>query len=464
MMSTQSQAQRSPRSSLEKVLGLVTEVRPGEAGIALLMTLNVFFLLTAYYVIKPVREALILAMASGAEYKSYMSAAIAVGLLFAVPLYSRIARSSDKQRLVFRVTLFFASHLIIFYWLGSIPWVEPYLGLLFYLWVGIFNMMVVAQFWAFANDIYSEEQGKRLFPLIGLGASVGAALGSKVAALLAKPMGTLPMLLVSSGLLVGVALLFHLIGVQRRHLSARGPSEATIPVGRSATAAKKTTLSSQATVGAFGMVFRYRYLTLLAAFSWVFTLVNTNGEYLLSRLIKDAAELAVENGAAESVRSVVGSLYGDLYFYVNIGGVLLQMLVVSRLIRHAGISKAFYILPAIALLGTSAFLLFPVFAVLRVSKTFENATDYSLNNTIRNLLWLPTTQEMKYQAKQAVDTFFVRMGDVASAGVVLFVASWCGGSLRAVALFNGVLILAWLGIGRGLFREQRKLNDSKVGV
>ena len=141
-------------SAFERALGVVTRVEAGEGVSALLLTLNVFILMTAYSAIKPVREGLILALASGAEYKSYMGAASAIALLVAVPAYARFADKVPRNRLIVGSTLFFASNLVLF-WLGSaVPAVRARLGLAFYLWVGVFNMRVIAQFWSFANDVY----------------------------------------------------------------------------------------------------------------------------------------------------------------------------------------------------------------------------------------------------------------------------------------------------------------------
>jgi ATP:ADP antiporter, AAA family len=91
---------------------------------------------------------------------------------------------------------------------------------------------------------------------------------------------------------------------------------------------------------------------------------------------------------------------------------------VSRVVKHLGLGVAFFMLPAIALGSSLAVAIAPLLQVLRVGKVLENGTDYSFNNTVRHMLWLPTTQEMKYKAKQAVDSFFVRMGDVSSALLV----------------------------------------------
>ena len=281
------------RSGLERVLGIVTEVRGGEGPTALYLTLNVFLLLTAYYVIKPVREGLILAMKSGAEYKSYLSAAIAIALLGAVPAYARVASRLPKNRLVVGVTLFFASHLVVFWILSKIPAAEVNLGLVFFVWVGIFNMMVVAQFWAFANDLYTQEQGKRLFALVGIGASIGAALGSYVTGFLQETagLGVYELLLVSAVILLGCAALTQLAYARER--GAR--TEA------SASTSEKEDAKPKEKEGAFALVFRHKYLLYIALFSLVFTWVNTNGEYMLSVLVKakakEAAALAGVVGA-----------------------------------------------------------------------------------------------------------------------------------------------------------------------
>lgn len=163
-------------SLLDRALRPFTDVRAGEGPTALLLALNVFLLLMAYYFIKPIREALILGE-SGAEVKSYASAVQAVLLLGAVPLYARLAGRLPRRTLINRVTVFFAGCLVVFFLLGTagVP-----LGIPFYLWVGIFNLMIVAQFWAFANDVYTNDEGERLFPLVQFGASVGAVLGSVV--------------------------------------------------------------------------------------------------------------------------------------------------------------------------------------------------------------------------------------------------------------------------------------------
>ncbi|MCB1161817.1 hypothetical protein KDL67_03940, partial [bacterium] len=157
------------RSALDRFLGLFAEVRAGEGLSALLLAVNVFLLLTSYYIMKPVREALILTAPGGAELKSYMSAGQTLLLLLFVPAYARLASRLPRRRLLNGVTLFFAACLVAFWLLGTSTALP--LGVPFFLWIGIFSVSLVAQFWSFANDLYTPEQGKRLFAILGFGAS-----------------------------------------------------------------------------------------------------------------------------------------------------------------------------------------------------------------------------------------------------------------------------------------------------
>ena len=163
---------QAPRASaLDKFLSLFSRVHAGEGVSVVLLISNLFLLLGAYYTLKIIRDSLIVSDKGGAEAGSYASAAMAVVLVFLLPAYGRFGTKVDRIRLISWVTLFFVTHLPIFYWLGSSG---VKIGFAFYVWLGIFNNLVIAQCWAFANDLYTEEQGKRLFPLIGVGRFAGS--------------------------------------------------------------------------------------------------------------------------------------------------------------------------------------------------------------------------------------------------------------------------------------------------
>ena len=166
----------TPRSPLEKLLSFFADVRAGEGLGVVLMTVNAFLLLGSYYLIKTAREALILTE-GGAEVKTYSAAGQALLLLLLVPVYGWAGTKVNRVKLVAGLTLFFVTHLLLFSFVGSQGVHE---GVVYYIWVGIFSVFVVSQFWAFANDLYTEGQGRRLFPLIGVGSSVGALAGAEV--------------------------------------------------------------------------------------------------------------------------------------------------------------------------------------------------------------------------------------------------------------------------------------------
>ena len=161
----------------------------------MLLGLNVFLILMAYYILKTVREALILGEGT-AEIKSYLSAGQVVLLAFVVPFYGRLVSRFPRMRLINIVTVFFVLCPLAFYLLAQagVP-----VGMIYFVWIGIFSLMIVAQFWSFANDVYSKEEGERLLVIVGLGASLGAVAGAIVAERVIEPFGVLQLMLLGAG-------------------------------------------------------------------------------------------------------------------------------------------------------------------------------------------------------------------------------------------------------------------------
>jgi AAA family ATP:ADP antiporter len=429
---------------LDRALSLFTDVRAGEGVGALLLAANVFYLLAFYQVLKIVRDALILSE-SGAEAASYASAGMAAALLVFVPAYSALASRVNRVWLISGVTLFFASHLLIFYALGS---GGARIGVAFYIWIGVFNMVAVAQFWAFANDLYTNERGKRLFPLVGIGASLGALAGAAIATYFFKGIGPYTLMLIAAfGLTVPVALT---IIVHRRegHRKDATKDEADKAVGGP---------------GGFTLVFKQRYLLLIAMLVLVYNLVNTLGGFILNRMITDEAARQIAAGTAggASEASIIGTLSGTVQTYVNLLALILQAFVVSRIFKYIGVRGALFILPAIAATGYGAVALIPTLFTVQWTKIFENSTDYSVQNTTRQALFLPTSRAAKYKAKQAIDSFFVRFGDMLQAAVV-FVGVQFALGVRGFAIVNVVLVGVWFLIVLGIRREHQKLTGSEA--
>jgi AAA family ATP:ADP antiporter len=431
---------RADKTPLERGLSLFTEVRPGEGVSALLLALNGFYLLAFYSVLKIVRDALILSE-SGAVAASYAAAGQAVMLLIFVPAYGAFAARVSRVWLVCGVTVFFASHLLIFYLLGTSG---LRIGIAFYLWIGVFNMVAVAQFWAFANDLYSNERGKRLFPILGMGANLGAVVGAAFASVMFGGFGPYSlMVLAAAGLLVPVGLT---IWVNRRE--------------REASESKSDDVERPLTGrGGFQLVFSDRYLLLIAFLVLVFNLVNTLGGFMLNRLITDEAASRVAAGTAGGLtqQALIGTMVATVQTSVNVLAFLLQAFAVSRIFKYVGVRGALFILPLVALGGYATIALIPLFSIVRWTKVLENSTDYSIQNTTRHALFLPTSRQAKYTAKQAIDSFFVRAGDLLQA-VVVFIGVRMALGVRSFAVVNLVLIGVWLLLAVGIAREHRKLT------
>jgi ATP:ADP antiporter, AAA family len=425
------------KSWLDRALSVFTDVRSGEGATAVLMMVNIFLLLICYSVIKTVREPLIL-LGGGAEVRSYTAAGQALVLMGFVPLYGWFASRVDRVKLLVGVSLFFVVNIELF--ALAVAARVPYVGVAFYIWVGIFNISLIAQFWSYANDIYSKSAGERLFPIIVIGMTAGAPLGSLVAGRLFGFGVTPSVILQISAVLLAMTLVLYLVINGR--VTRRQTEQAPV----------------LAHVGGFELVFRSRYLQLVAVLVVLLNVVNTNGEYLIARLLTAHAHTLAAADPAFNAQAYIGAFSGDYQFWVNITALLLQAFVASRLIKYTGLRGALLMLPLIALGGYSIITAGVSFAVVRWIKTAENATDYSIMNTARQLLWLPTSREEKYKAKQAIDTFFVRGGDVLSAGVVYFGTHAMQLTIGGFAGINVALTLVWITVALLIVRRHRELT------
>lgn len=422
---------------LEKFLSIFADVRPGEGSITIVLTLNLAIVLGSYYLLKTVREALIL-VEGGAEVKSYSAAAQAILLLLLVPVYGAVASRVSRFKLIAWSTIFFAAQLIGFYAAGKAGLRE---GVVFFVWVGIFNVFVIAQCWSFANDLFREAQGKRLFPILGVGSSLGAVIGAWAATQLIELVGPYGLLLIATA---GITACIGLTAAADRW-AGRLPDEpeaakAGIPLGKE---------------GGFELILKDRYLLLIALLTVLVNVVNTSGEFMLSKLVVARSLELFGPGADAARKTFVGGFYASFFGWVNLVGLILQMLFVSRIFRYIGVRASLFILPAIAFTSYTMILLYPALGVVRALKVLENSTDYSVQNTVRHALFLPTSREAKYKGKAAIDTFFWRIGDLLQAGIV-FLGTWLGFSISGFAGVSIGLTLVWLLICLGIYREHRK--------
>jgi AAA family ATP:ADP antiporter len=429
-----------PKGGVEKVLSYLADVRAGEGWGVLLLTVNVFFLLFAYYLLKTVREALILTE-GGAYIKAYSSAGQAALLMLLVPLYGFFGTKVVRIKLLTGLMLFFAANLGIFHLFGVRGFKE---GVVFYIWVGIFNVFAVSQIWAFANDIYTEAQGKRLFPMIGVGSSLGAWLGALGASRMVAMLHATPyqlQLLAGAILLVCCAMLVSVNRIAVRNAVPEMASHATQKLEQG---------------DGFKLIFQNRYLLWIAVLTVILNVVNSTGEFLLGNLVSGQAQQYYPGNIAAQ-KQFIGTFYGNFFAGVNLLGFLLQTFGVSRIFPAIGVRGAMYIMPTLSLMSYSLLGLLPMLGIVRWAKTFENAVDYSIQNTVKQALFLPTSREAKYKAKAAIDTFFMRTGDVIQGGIVRLGAQFHL-TMTGFAWINAGLTLIWLYSVSRLSREHRRMG------
>jgi AAA family ATP:ADP antiporter len=405
-------------------------VEPGEARMVVALASSVFLLLTSYYLLKTAREPLIL-LHGGAEVKSYAAAGQSLLLLAVVPAYAALARRAGRLRLLLLVYGFFIANLLAF---AALAGAGANIAVVFYLWVGIFSNTAVAQFWSLAADIYMPDQGKRLFAILGIGMSTGALAGARIANALVS-LGPEALMLAAAGLL---ALTVVVMVWAERHARATPHSAAAPPPGE-----------PLARSGMLKRLGRDRYLVLIAALTLLLNWVNSNGEYLLDRTLLASFGADVPE---EEAMKLVGAFKADYFGWVNLVGMLLQLFLVSRIFAVVGVRSALYFLPAVAFVGYGLLLVAPILSLVRVAKIAENSLDYSVQNTARQALYLVASREEKYVGKQAIDTFFVRVGDVLSA-LCVWAGSLFGLPTAAFASLNLLLVGGWLVVVVAIGRE-----------
>jgi len=442
-------------SPFERLLTLFTRVRPGEGRSAFLFFLHGFLLLFSYQVVKALREAFMLTKFP-AEVRAYAVALIALILMLLVPVYAAVRRRLDGERLLRAVTAFFAANLLLF-WAAAVAGLP--IAFPFFVWVSIFGVMVIAQLWAFAADSFNLKSGQRLFPVIMVGANLGALTGAKSAQLAVGALTPVGLMLVATVLLLAT-------------LALAGPERRAVPEGSRPVVAEHGAPVPRL-LGGIGLVLRDRYLLLIALLVVLLNWINTTGEFILADFVqRDAAQRATASGGTLDAGSLIAAFYGNFFFWVTLVGLAIQLFLVARIYRVVGVRGALLVQPVVVVIGygliafsplLGAFV--PIFTLIRVVKIAENSIDYSLMNTTRHALFLPVDRDSKYEGKTAIDSFFWRFGDLLQAGTVYVGLTWLGWSAQHFAALSLALGIVWIGLAVAIGREfAHKAAENVINV
>ncbi len=405
-------------SPAAQLLSRAVDVRPAEVPGLLAAFAYHFLLFTAYYILRPIRDSM--GVAGGVENLDDLFGWTLLGMLIAVPLFGWI--SGRFRRAVFLpwTYLFFVVQLVAFWAVFTASEHIAVTARVFFVWVSIFNLFVIAVFWSFMADLFDKEQGKRLFAFITAGASVGAMTGSGITAFLAKSVGEANLLLVSAALLASTLFLMHYLFGWSAAQGARGERIEERPMGGNPFAGLKLVLTTP-------------YLGGIAAFVFLMAAVNT----FLYLQQADLLGIHFPDGDART------AFLGRIELTMSVITLALQVFAVGRLTRRAGVAAMIVVVPLFVMAGFLLIAASPTLMTLVGVFIARRVGQYAIVRPCREMLYTSVDRESKYKAKNVNDTLVYRTSDyVVAKAYDAIVASWSA-TLSGVALVGAGVAASW---------------------
>ncbi|OGX28508.1 MAG: hypothetical protein A3B78_00195 [Omnitrophica WOR_2 bacterium RIFCSPHIGHO2_02_FULL_67_20] len=408
------------------------QVRPGEGQKVFLTFLYFFLIITSYYLIKPVSRSLVLGDL-GSRVVPYVDLVSAILMGPIVAVFAKLVDRVPKARLVSGSFWAVAGILLVFWRLLAHP--IPWLAGAFYVWVNIFSVLVVTLFWLVANDLYRPREAKRLFGFIGSGGILGGIVGSSIAAVGAQLIGTEQLLLLAAAVLVGCWLVVRRLWTlvpepvtPSADPAAGGAAREPRPMdGR-----RETFLSNPG--GFVRLLLQSRYLLLLVIMVGLNKLIATLMYYQLNPFI----EATFPGQDAKTTFTSV--FFGGM----NVIAFIVQFFCTSLILRRWGFSVALFALPLGLLAGSTALLVAPAFWVAAVTELYDGSLNYSLQQTTKEMLYLPINRSIRYKVKPFIDMVVFRFGKGIAALIGIVLLDRMGMPARYLSLIALPLLMAWI--------------------
>lgn len=426
--------------SLVTLLERFVQVKPKEI-IALLISCGYFYLvLCAYYIIRPIRSEMVIA--NGVANVQWLMLLTVVVLLCITPLFGWVTSRFRTRQFLSYCTLFFASHLVIFYFLFDVEQRAPFVTRAFFIWVNVFNMFIVSLFWSFMNDVFSRAQSKRLFAFIAAGGTAGAISGPLITTTLVETVGLAPLLLISACILMtSVACIMWLTRWRNEDFST-DDSVHTV---------RNESLKGSIW-GGFMLIFKSPYLLGICLFIILYavsiTFVEIQQAALVEKTFSDPAQRT--------------KLFSTVDFSVNVLALIFQLLVTSHMIRWFGFRATLMLVPVGITIGFVLMGTMPILAVMIGVEIFRRSGDYSIMKPTREMLFSVVSREEKYKAKNFIDTTILRGGNAASAWAYTGVKA-IGAGAAGITGISIVLGLAWCSTAfwlGGQFEKKKPKNQA----
>jgi AAA family ATP:ADP antiporter len=433
-LSTEGQ-ENNGQDSFVQLLRKAVDVRANEVRALVLAFVYYFFILSSYYIIRPIRDDM--GVAGGLENLPWMFTGTLLAMLVANALFAALVARFSRRRFIPIAYRFFIANLIIFFVLFALLPKDHQIwaGRAFYIWTSVFNLFVVSVFWAFMADIFSTDQGKRLFGFISVGGTLGGIVGASVTATLVQRIGSFNLLLISAVLLELSAQC-----VRRFPTAFEGSRDSR---RRAAVAA-----SEEAPIGGgiwAGIVHDLRspYLLGICAYMLLYAITST-------LLYFQQADIASHAFADRGART---AFFAQIDLLVNVLTILVQAFLTGRLLKWLGVGVTLALLPLLSVVGFTAMGVVPTLTLLVIFLTLRRAGNFAVARPAREVLFTVVSREDKYKAKSFIDTFIYRAGD--QIGAWSFPAmGWLGLSMTGISFVAAPLAAIWLLVSLWLGRKQ----------
>ena len=422
---------------VERWLRRAIPATPQERRAALWSFAYFFSLLAGYYVLRPLRDQM--GIAGGVKNLPWLFTATFVTLLVAQPLYGALVARLPRARFIPIVYHFFVFNLIVFWGLLSLGIETAMIARVFFVWVSVFNLFAVAVFWSFMADLFSSEQGKRLFGFIGAGGTAGALLGPTITIWLSIPLGPINLIIVAAVILeVAVFCVYRLERAATGHAGTQ--SEQNIGGGA---------------IDAISELVRSPYLMGVAAWvgllSYAATIIYFEQAHIVSEAVKTAG--------------LQTRVFASIDLAVNLLTVTTQLLLTGRVLRRLGTGIAAAALPAVYIVGFAVLAVMPTLAVVITIQVLQRWMNFSIANPARQVFFTVVTRAEKYKAKNLIDVVVYRGSDALS-GWIFDSLQGLGLKIGAIALCSLPVVAGWfvLSIGLGRAQEKRFARRSETTV
>jgi AAA family ATP:ADP antiporter len=415
-------------NSVERWLSRVIPATPQERAAALWSFAYFFALLAGYYVLRPLRDQM--GIAGGVKNLPWLFTATFVTLLVAQPVYGALVARFSRARFIPIIYHFFVCNLVLFWVLLNLGIETAIIARVFFVWVSVFNLFAVAVFWSFMADLFSSEQGKRLFGFIGAGGTAGALLGPTITIWLSIPLGPINLIIVAAIFLELAVFCVHRLERAATRHAAPHSLEQNVGGGP---------------IDAISDLVRSPYLMGVAAWvgllSYAATIIYFEQAHIISEAVKTAG--------------LQTRIFATIDLAVNLLTLMTQLLFTGHVLRRVGTGIAAAALPTVYIVGFAVLAVMPTLAVVVTVQVVQRWMNFAIANPARQLFFTVVTRGEKYKAKNFIDVVVYRGSDALS-GWIFDSLQGFGLKLGAIAFCSLPVVVGWFVLSIGLGRVQEK--------